>query len=100
MFTLERVDLDAIVYPAELVTSIIRACEGPVVLGLPMPANLTPYYLLLSVKTPKTFTVYFLIVQIRLLSVNCCLHIELFDYNYLLVVKLNSIGKVMVRISV
>jgi hypothetical protein len=70
-------------------------------LGLTTPATLTPYYLLLSVKAPAILTDCLLIVQLRSLPVNTYLHFELFDYcNCLLVVKLNSGGKVMVRTSV
>jgi hypothetical protein len=70
MFTLDNVDREAIVCPAELDTSIMRAYEGPVMLGFTMPVTLTPYYLVLSANNPKIFIVYLLIVQFILGPVN------------------------------
>jgi hypothetical protein len=70
MFTLDSVDREAIVCPAELATSIIRAYEGPVMLGFTMPVTLTPYYLVLSANNPKIFIVYLMIVQFILGPVN------------------------------
>jgi len=66
MFTLDRVERDAIVCPAELATSIIRAYEGPVMLGFTIPLILTPYCFVLSANNPEIFIVYLLIVQFSL----------------------------------
>ena len=56
-------DRDAIVYPAELATSMMSAYEGPVMLGFTIPLILTPYCFVLSANSPEIFIVYLLIVQ-------------------------------------
>jgi hypothetical protein len=70
IFTLDNVEREAIVCPAELATSIMRAYEGPVMLGFTIPVTLTPYYFVLSVNNPEIFIVYLLIVQFSLIPVN------------------------------
>ena len=67
MFTLDSVDRDAIVCPAELATSIMRACEGPVMLGLTIPVIFTPYCFVLSANNPEIFIDCLLIAQLSLL---------------------------------